>query len=368
MLWIAEKRVARGGKLILTSPRLEINNRIIGPGERPYVVAELSANHNGSLDTALRCVESAKRSGASAVKIQTFRPDTITLNSNREEFTIKSGPWAGKTLYELYSEAHTPWEWHASLFEQAKNCGITIFSTPFDHSAVDFLEKLGAPAYKIASFELVDLSLIRYAASTKKPLILSTGMADLDEIIMAVDAARSAGCHQLGILHCVSGYPAPPADYNLASIRDMKARFDAVIGLSDHTLGSTTALAGVAIGASIIEKHFTLDRSQGGLDDSFSLEPNEFSYLCREVEMVWQSIGTVTYGCKQSEEGNKALRRSLYFVKSLKAGDLITPDAVRSIRPGMGLAPKYLNNIIGKRLRNAVDLNTPVRMLDIDLH
>lgn len=341
---------------------IQIAGRAIGPDHPPYVIAELSANHNGSLNTALRIVEAAKQAGADAVKLQTYRPDTITLDCDSEDFRISGGLWDGRTLYELYEEAHMPWEWHKPLFDHARSLGITIFSSPFDTTAVDLLEDLNAPAYKIASFEAVDLPLIRYAAGTGKPLIISTGMADAEEIAEAIAAARDGGCRELAILHCVSGYPAPPEDYNLRTIPDMIERFGLVTGLSDHTLDNTTAIASVALGASIIEKHFTLDRSGGGPDDSFSLEPAELAALCRGAKTAWQALGRVDYGRKSSEQGNVQFRRSLYFVKDLKAGDVITADAVRSVRPGYGLAPKHLEAVIGKRVNRDAAANTPVRL------
>lgn len=341
---------------------INIAGRAIGPDNPPYVIAELSANHNGRLDTALRIVDEAKKSGADAVKIQTYRPDTITLDSNSEEFKIKGGLWDGRTLYELYEEAHTPWEWHKPLFDHARRLGITIFSSPFDTTAIDLLEDLGAPAYKIASFEAVDLPLIRYAAATGKPMIISTGMADEEEIAEAVAAARDGGCRELALLHCVSGYPAPAADYNLRTIPDMMKRFGLVIGLSDHTLDNTTAMASVALGASIIEKHFTLDRNGGGPDDSFSLEPADLAALCSGAKTAWAALGRVDYGRKSSELGNVQFRRSLYFVKDLKAGETITADAVRSVRPGYGLAPKYLDKVVGRTVTQDVEACTPVKM------
>lgn len=337
-----------------------INDRRIGPAEPPYIIAELSANHNGKLDTALKIIGEAKKAGADAVKLQTYTADTITLNSNAEEFQIHGGLWDGKTLYELYQQAHMPWEWHKPLFEYALKLGITIFSSPFDTTAVDLLEDLNAPAYKIASFEAVDLPLIKYAASTGKPMIISTGMADLNEIQEAIDAAWEGGCKELAILHCVSGYPAPAEDYNLRTLADMKERFGLVTGLSDHTLDNTTAITSIALGASIIEKHFTLDRSGGGPDDSFSLEPRDLQALCRDSKTAWMALGKVDYGRKSSEQGNVQFRRSLYFVKELKAGELITADAVRSVRPGYGLAPKYAEEIIGKRAARDIQAHTAV--------
>lgn len=335
-----------------------INNRKINSNVSPYVIAEMSANHNGKLDTAFRIIEEAKRCGADALKMQTYTPETMTLNCQDEDFQIKGTLWAGRTLYDLYGEAYTPWDWHKPLFDYAAKLNITIFSTPFDNTAVDLLEDLNAPAYKIASFEAVDLPLIKYVASTGKPMIISTGMADADEIQEAVDAARSGGCKELALLHCVSGYPAPAADYNLRTIPDMMERYGVPVGLSDHTLDNTTAIASVAMGACIIEKHFTLDRSGGGPDDSFSLEPVELAQLCQGARTAWEAMGEVDYGRKSSEQGSIQFRRSLYFVKNLAAGDVVTPDAIRSVRPGYGLAPKYFDRLIGKRLKVAVQLGT----------
>lgn len=341
-------------------PNISIAGRRIAIDQPPYVIAELSANHNGKLETALEIIAAAKAAGADAVKLQTYRPDTITLDCDSEEFRIHGGLWDGRTLYELYQEAHTPWEWHKPLFDHARKLGITIFSSPFDSTAVDLLEDLNAPAYKIASFEAVDLPLIKYVASTGKPMIISTGMADAEEIQEAIDAARSGGCKELAILHCVSGYPAPAADYNLRTIPDMIARFGLVTGLSDHTLDNTTAIASIALGAAIIEKHFTLDRNGGGPDDSFSLEPAELAALCRDAKTAWQALGRVDYGRKSSEQGNVKFRRSLYFVKSLPAGSTITERDIRSVRPGFGLPPKVLDEVVGRQLTKAVSYGTPV--------
>lgn len=332
------------------SKRINIAGRDIGDGCTPYIIAEMSANHNGDLNAALRIIEEAKRAGADAIKIQTYRPDTITLKSDLSDFQITDGLWAGRTLYDLYEWAHTPWEWHKPLFEHARKLGITLFSSPFDNTAVDLLEDLNTPAYKIASFEAVDLPLIKYVARTGKPMIISTGMADAEEIQEAIDAAREGGCKELGILHCVSGYPAPAEDYNLRTLSDMIERFGLVTGLSDHTLDNTTAIASVVMGASIIEKHFTLDRDGGGPDDSFSLEPTELAALCRDSKTAWRALGKVDYGRKSSEQGNVKFRRSLYFVRDLKAGDVITEDAVRSVRPGFGLPPKHIEDITGRIL------------------
>lgn len=340
--------------------KMIINGRSIGAGHPPYVIAEMSANHNGKLETALRLIDEAHKAGADAVKLQTYTADTITLNCDTQEFQIRGGLWDGKTLYQLYQEAHMPWDWHKALFEHARKVGITIFSSPFDRTAVELLEDLNAPAYKIASFEAVDLPLIKYVASTGKPMIISTGMADAEEIQEAIDAAREGGCKELAVLHCVSGYPAPPEDYNLSTIPDMIARFGLVTGLSDHTLDNTTAITSVAMGASLIEKHFTLDRNGGGPDDSFSLEPTELAALCRDTKTAWHALGTVDYGRKSSEQGNVKFRRSLYFVKDMKAGDLITEDCVRSVRPGYGLSPKFLSTVLGSRVNRNINIFSPV--------
>lgn len=344
----------------MSNPSISIAGRRIGVDEPPYIIAELSANHNGKLETALHIIEEAKKAGADAIKLQTYTADTITLNSDAEEFQIHGGLWDGKTLYQLYQEAHMPWEWHKPLFEHARKLDITIFSSPFDNTAVDLLESLNAPAYKIASFEVVDLPLIKYVASTGKPMIISTGMADAEEIAEAIEAAHEGGCKELAVLHCVSGYPAPAEDYNLRTILDMAQRFGLVTGLSDHTLDNTTAITSVALGASIIEKHFTLDRSGGGPDDSFSLEPKELVELCRNSRVAWSALGRVDYGRKSSEQSNAKFRRSLYFVKDLKKGDLITAETIRSVRPGFGLAPKHLKDLLGCSVTSDVKANTAV--------
>ena len=342
------------------TPKLVIDGREIGGDFTPYVIAEMSANHNGNINKAFKIIEMAKKSGADAVKLQTYRPDTITLDMSTPEFMIEGGLWNGQSLYQLYESAYMPWDWHQPLFEYATKIGITIFSSPFDTTAVDLLEDLNAPAYKIASFEAVDLPLIKYVAQTGKPMIISTGMADAEEIQEAIDSAREGGCKQLAILHCVSGYPAPAEDYNLLTIKDMQQRFGVPIGLSDHTLDSTTAITSVALGACIIEKHVTLDRSGGGPDDSFSLEPQDLEALCDAAKTAWKALGKVDYGRKSSEESNVQFRRSLYFVKEIKAGEIITNEHVKSIRPGFGLAPKYLNTIIGQKSPKDIERGTPV--------
>lgn len=336
------------------SKSLTINSRKIGMEFPPYIIAEMSANHNGKIENAYRIIDMAKRCGADAIKIQTYTADTITMNMDSPDFMITDGLWQGQSLYELYEQASMPWEWHKPLFDYAAQQDITIFSSPFDFTAVDLLEDLNAPAYKIASFEAIDLPLIKYAASTKKPLIISTGMADADEIEEAVQAARDGGCESLAILHCVSGYPAPPEDYNLRTIQDMRSRFNIPVGLSDHTLSNTTAVTSVALGSCIIEKHVTLDRNNGGADDSFSLEEKELLQLCEESKVAWQALGQVDYGRKSSEQGNAKFRRSLYFMMDMAEGEVITPEHIRSIRPGYGLAPKYYDEIIGKQVSQSV--------------
>jgi pseudaminic acid synthase len=345
---------------------MEINGRKIGTDCYPFVIAELSANHNGSLERARKIIEAAQQSGADAVKLQTYRPDTITIDCDRKDFRIHGGLWKGRTLFDLYEEAHMPWDWHAPLFEHARKLDLTIFSSPFDSTAVDLLEDLNTPAYKIASFELVDLPLIKYAASTGKPMILSTGMADIEEIQEAIDAAREGGCIELAILHCVSGYPAPAEDYNLRIIPDMIDRFGLVTGLSDHTLDNTTAITSIAMGASIIEKHFTLDRNNGGPDDSFSLEPEELKKLCKDSKTAWESLGRISYERKKSEQGNSVFRRSLYAVQDIKAGEIITKENVKSIRPGFGIAPKFFEQVMGRLALRDIDRGKPLSMEDLE--
>lgn len=329
---------------------VEIDARKIGPDFPPYIIAELSANHNGDINRALKTLEMAKECGADAIKLQTYTQDTLTIDCDKPDFKITGGLWDGRTLYDLYTEAHMPWSWHKPLFAKAKELGITIFSSPFDTSAVDLLEDLGAPAYKIASFEAIDLPLIEYVAKTGKPMIISTGMANEQEIQEAVNTARNAGCTELVVLHCVSGYPAPSGDYNLATIPDMAKRFDVLTGLSDHTIDNTTAISSVVLGGCLIEKHVTLDRNGGGPDDSFSLERTELEQLCKDSKIAWEALGNVNYKRKASEKDNLVFRRSLYIVKDLKAGDRLTNENLRSIRPGYGIAPKYYKDVLGKKI------------------
>lgn len=338
---------------------IKIEGVEVGPGQPPYIVAELSANHNGSLEQALRTITAAKQSGANAIKLQTYTADTMTIDSARPEFRISGGPWDGYKLYDLYRWAETPYEWHPALFAHARKLGITVFSTPFDETAVDLLESLDAPAYKIASFELTDLPLIEYVARTGKPMIMSTGMASEAEIEDAVTTARKAGCRDLILLHCVSSYPAPMEQANLAQIPTLANRFGVVAGLSDHTLGTTAAIAAVALGASFIEKHMTLDRNDEGPDAGFSIEPDELARLCNEARNAWLATGKAGFSRQPSEESNRAFRRSVYFVKSKKAGETVEAADLRRIRPGLGLPPKHFSQLIGRTLRVDVEAGTP---------
>ena len=327
---------------------IEIAGRKIGPGCPPFVICELSGNHNGDLDRALAMIDAAAATGCDAIKIQTYTADTITMDVDRPEFRIEGGLWDGRSLHELYQEAQTPYEWHPALFERARARGVILFSSPFDESAVDLLASLEAPAYKIASFEAVDLPLIAYAARHGKPLIISTGMANLAEIEAARDAALSAGAAGVVLLHCVSSYPASFADANLRTIPDMAARFGCPIGLSDHTPGTAAAVAAAALGAFVIEKHFTLARSDGGPDAAFSLEPDEFSALVSDTRSAWEALGAAQYDLLGSERANAQFRRSLYVAADVKAGVRITAADVRSIRPGLGLRPEHRDAVVGR--------------------
>ena len=341
---------------------MQIGDRIIGPNERPYLIAEMSGNHNHSLDRALEIVTAAAESGADAIKLQTYTADTITLDVEEPGFVIQdeNSLWHGRRLYDLYEEAHTPWDWHRPIMEHAKALGLDCFSSPFDASAVDFLEELGVPAYKIASFEAIDLPLIRKVAATGKPIILSTGMASVIEIGEALMAARGAGNSQICILKCTSTYPATPANTNIRTIPNMRETFGCEVGLSDHTVGTGVAVGAVALGAVLIEKHFTLRRADGGVDSAFSLEPDEFLQLREETERAWQALGQVTYGGTQSEEGSRQFRRSLYVAECMAEGEAFTPANLRSVRPGYGLAPKHYDTLMGKRVNRALARGTPV--------
>lgn len=327
---------------------IEIAGRKIGLAHEPFVICELSGNHNGSLERALVMLEAAAATGADAIKIQTYTPDTITIDCDRPEFRIEGGLWDGRTLYDLYGEAQTPYEWHAALFAKAKALGVILFSTPFDETAIDLLEGLDAPAYKIASFEVIDLPLIASVARRGKPMIISTGMANLAEIGDAVDTALKHGAPGVVLLHCVSAYPAPMDEANVRTVPDLAERFGVISGLSDHTPGSAASVAAVALGACVIEKHFTLARSDGGPDAAFSLEPSEFTALTRDCKDAWRALGKVGYDLLGSEQGNISFRRSLYVVADVAKGEVITTAHVRSIRPGFGLAPRHLDDVLGK--------------------
>lgn len=340
--------------------RLEKKN--IGASAGPFIIAEMSGNHNQSLQRALAIVEAAARAGAHALKIQTYTADTMTLDIDSGEFTIKDpgSLWQGKSLYKLYQEAHTPWEWHKPIFDRCRELGMLGFSTPFDETAVDFLESLAVPCYKVASFEMTDLPLIRKIAATGKPMIISTGLATIAEIDETVRTARAAGCEDIVLLKCTSTYPASPADSNLLTIPHMRELFKCQIGLSDHTLGLGVAIAGVALGATVIEKHFTLSRAEGGVDAAFSLEPAEFAQLADETHRAWQGLGAIHYGQTGAEKKSLVFRRSLYIAQDMRAGDTFTPDNLRIIRPGLGLSPKYYQVFLGKKIARAAAKGTPV--------
>ena len=325
-----------------------IAGRPIGPGHEPYVICELSGNHNGSLDRALELLGAAAATGADAIKIQSYTADTITIDHDGPEFTISGGLWDGRTLHDLYTEAQTPFEWHEALFARARELGVTLFSSPFDESAVDLLEELDAPAYKIASFEAVDLPLVAYCASKGKPLIISTGMANPEEIEAVVATARDNGCEDIVLLHCVSSYPAPDEQSNVRTVPDLAERFGTVSGLSDHTAGSAVAVASIALGGSVVEKHFTLARADGGPDAAFSLEPDEFGALVGDCKRAWRALGQVTYDLQGSESASVQFRRSLYVVEDIAAGAPLTKANIRSIRPGQGLAPRHLPEVLGR--------------------
>ncbi len=342
-----------------------IANRKIGPSHPPYVIAELSANHNGTIERAKKIMKAAAEAGADAIKLQTYTADTITINHNGPDFRIEDGLWAGKSLYELYDEAHTPWEWHKPLFDYGRALGVTVFSTPFDDTAVDFLEDLGAPAYKIASFEVVDIPLIKKVASTGKPIIISTGLASLNEIAEAVKSAQIKNS-PVALLHCISAYPAPAEDANLATIADLERQFNLCIGLSDHTLGTTVSVAAVAMGATLLEKHVTLRRADGGHDSAFSLEPDELKRLVEDVRIAWAARGKINYEIEKSERDNLRFRRSIYIVRDVKAGEIFTTDNIRTIRPGYGLLPKEMPHILGRSAKRDLSRGSPLTWDDIN--
>ncbi len=341
---------------------MKILDREIGPGHRPYLIAEMSGNHNQSLDRALEIVDAAAAHGADAIKLQTYTADTMTLNLHMPGFVIDDPKslWAGRQLYELYQEAHTPWDWHAPIMARAAQHGVHCFSTPFDFTSVDFLESLNVPAYKIASFENTDLPLIRRVAATGKPMIMSTGMATAAEIDEAVRAAREAGCRDLVLLKCTSTYPATADNTNVSTIPHMRTLFACEVGLSDHTMGCGVSVAATALGATVIEKHFTLRRADGGVDSSFSMEPHELRQLREETERAMQAVGHVSYGPTAAEMKSLAFRRSLYIAQDLQAGDVLTRDSLRCVRPGFGLAPKHLDSLLGQRIGRAVKAGTPM--------
>ena len=341
---------------------IKIEGKLIGPSHKPFIIAEMSGNHNQSLAQALEIVDAAAKAGADALKIQTYTPDTMTLDIDAREFHISDPDslWSGISLYQLYTQAYMPWEWHKPIFDRARELDIIPFSTPFDNTSVDFLESLNVPCYKIASFENTDLQLIRRVASTGKPLIISTGMASVAEIDDAVKIAREAGCEDIVLLKCTSTYPATPSNTNILTIPHMRELFDCEVGLSDHTLGLGVSVASVALGATVIEKHFTLNRSDGGVDSAFSMEPEEMSRLIIETERAWQALGKINYGTTASEEKSKIFRRSLYVVKDMKAGEFFGSSNLRSIRPGLGLATKYIDCFIGKKIKRDTKKGTPL--------
>lgn len=344
------------------------SHRIIGPQHKPFIIAEMSGNHNQSLERALEIVEAAAKAGADAIKIQTYTADTMTLNIEKQDFKISDDGslWNGKNLYQLYQQAYTPWEWHKPIFDRAKELGLIAFSTPFDETAVDFLEELEVPLYKVASFENNHLPLLKKVASTGKPLIISTGMATLAELDELVRTVKEAGCKDLVLLKCTSTYPASPENTNLVTIPHMKDLFEDIqIGLSDHTLGIGVSVASVALGASVIEKHFTLSRADGGVDSAFSLEPSEMKALVEETERAWLALGKVTYGPTEKEKASLKFRRSIYVSKNIKKGEELTKENLKIIRPGYGLAPKYWDVVIGKKASKDLIAGTPLKFSDL---
>ncbi|MGG1246306.1 pseudaminic acid synthase [Bacillus spizizenii] len=342
---------------------INIEGRKIGPNHPPFIIAEMSGNHNQSLERAFHIIEEAAKAGAHALKIQTYTADTMTLNMNTKDFKIEDEDslWSGRTLYTLYQQAYTPWEWHKPIFDKCRELGMIPLSTPFDESAVDFLEDLGVPIYKIASFENTDIPLIKKVAATGKPIIISTGMATVAEIDESIKTAKEAGCKELILLKCTSTYPASPENTNISTIPHMKELFNCQVGLSDHTMGTGVAVASVALGATIIEKHFTLSRADGGVDSAFSLEPSELKQLVVETERAWQALGQITYGPTDEEKASLKFRRSIYVKKDIKAGDIFTEDNIKVVRPGYGLEPKYYEIIIGRTAKKHFAAGTPLK-------
>ncbi|GEK33622.1 pseudaminic acid synthase [Kurthia sibirica] len=346
---------------------IRVENQLISSNSRPFIIAEMSGNHNQSLERALQIVEAAAKSGAHALKIQTYTADTITLNSEQADFMIEDQEslWKNRKLYDLYNEAYTPWEWHKPIFDRAKELGMIAFSTPFDNTAVDFLETLNVPLYKIASFENTDLPLIKRVAETGKPMIVSTGMASVAELDELVKTAKEAGCKDLILLKCTSTYPATPENTNIITIPHMKDLFDVQVGLSDHTMGTGVSVAAVALGATVIEKHFTLSRAEGGVDAAFSLEPAEMTALVEETERAWQAIGKVTYGPTEKEKASLKFRRSIYVSNTIVEGDLFTEENIKIVRPGLGLEPKYYPILLGKKAKKSYQFGEPIKFDDL---
>ncbi len=346
---------------------MQIGNYKIDKDSNVFIIAELSANHNGNLETAIETIHAAKRAGANCIKLQTYTADTITLDCANEDFIIKDTIWHGRKLYDLYKEAYTPWEWHSKLFETARQIGLECFSSPFDRSAVDFLENLNIPAYKIASFEITDIPLIEYVASKGKPIIISTGIAEMEDIQLAVDVCRNVGNNQIALLKCTSSYPAPIEEANMIMVKDLAERFNVISGLSDHTIGSTVPIVATTLGAKIIEKHFILDRSIGGPDASFSMNEKEFTEMVTLIRESELALGEFNYTLTEKQKKGKDFSRSLYFIKDLKAGDTITENDIKSIRPGFGLHPKYFYDVVGKKLKNNKSFGDRVELNDIIL-
>ncbi|MBL4818708.1 MAG: pseudaminic acid synthase [Deltaproteobacteria bacterium] len=342
---------------------VRIGNRVIGVNETPFIIAEMSGNHNRSLERAFEIVKAAAQAGAHALKLQTYTADTMTLDLSEREFFISDDKslWTGKSLHELYQQAYTPWEWHKPIFDLCRELDLIAFSTPFDETAVDFLESLDVPCYKIASFENTDIALIQKVAATGKPMIISTGMASVGELSETVCAAREAGCKELVLLKCTSTYPASPENTNLRAIPHMRELFNCEVGLSDHTMGVGASVGAIALGATVIEKHFTLNRADGGVDSAFSLEPKEMAMLVTETRCVWKALGTVRYGATEAEKASRVFRRSLYVAQDLQAGEVLTRQNLRAIRPGHGLAPKYLKNLLGRKVSQPVKRGTPMQ-------